>query len=156
LSLKPFSFNQLLTVSGVYLLPLASAFALISAALSVIFSAKNLLFAKMRIKLEKLTLNMLIGSVLAVFCIPALLPGQSYFEGFGEFLVFKSSLRAGVFGLLAILLSVLLFILPYFVRTIYRINYRINTLEQDSLVRASDKVSYRKRKRYDKGYKSIR
>ena len=135
-------------------MPLASAFARLAPRLA--FSPLRICFAKMRIKLEETTLNMLIGSVLAVFCIPALLPGQSYFEGFGEFLVFKSSLRAGVFGLLAILLSVLLFILPYFVRTIYRINYRINTLEQDSLVRASDKVSYRKRKRYDKGYKSIR
>lgn len=156
LSLSPFAFDKLLSVIGVYLLPLSASFALISAALNLIFSAKNLLFGKMKIKFEKLSLGMLIGSVLTTFSIPALSTGQTYFEGFGDFITFKAPLRAGVFGLLTILSSILLFIFPYFVRAMYRINYRINTLEQDSIVKASDKTAYKRKRRYDKGYKSFR
>ncbi len=156
LSLKPFTFDKLLSVLGVYILPLGASLALISAALNLIFSAKNLLFGRMKVKLEKLSLNMLIGSALSVFCIPALIPGQTYFDGFGDFLIFKSEYRAGVFGLLAILDAILLFIFPYFVRTMYRINYRINTLEQDSMARATDKAAYKKKRKYSKGYKSFR
>lgn len=156
LSLKPFSLGQLLSVFGTYLLPLGAAFGLISAALSVVFSLKNLVLARMKIKFAKLSFNMLIGSAVAVFSIPSLMANGTYFENFGEFLIFKTDLRAGVFGLLAIFVSLLLFIFPYFVRAIYRINYRINTLEQDSMARASDKVAYKRRKRYNKGYKSFR
>ncbi len=156
LSLKPFAFDKFLSVLGVYLLPLGATFGLISAALNFIFSAKNLLFGKVKIKLEKLSLNMLIGSVLSIFCIPALISGQTYFEGFGDFLIFKTPIKAGVFGLLAVLDAALLFIFPYFVRVMYRINYRINTLEQDSMARATDKAAYKRRKRYDRGYKSFR
>ena len=157
LALSPFAFSTFMKFLATYGLTLALALSIVCAALNFIVSAKNLLFGRMRVKLEKLTLITLLASVIWLFATPLLIIGElSYMETFGKFIFFQLDYKPGILALLSILIAAALFVFPYIVRALYKINYRINTLEKNAIAKSTDKRSFRQSKKYDKGYKSFR